>query len=102
MSTKSNQLDELSRAVVRIQAGVMALVFGLIGGLGIFVMTVWLLLQGGNDVGRHLRLLSHYFIGYSVSWKGSIIGLLYGALFGGIIGWLIGKIYNRIITIRFP
>jgi hypothetical protein len=102
MSKKSNPSNELSAAVARIQAGVMALVFGLIGGLGIFLMTVWLLIKGGERVGPHLGLLSHYFIGYSVSWTGSIIGFFYGALIGGIIGWAIGRIYNRIVAIRYP
>jgi hypothetical protein len=102
MTKKSNQSPELSQAVGRIQAGVLALVFGLIGGLGIFLMTVWLLIKGGENVGPHLQLLGQYFIGYSVSWTGSLIGLLYGALVGGLIGWAIGKIYNRMVTIRFP
>jgi hypothetical protein len=100
MTKHNNQSRELGQAVARIQAGVMALVFGVVGGLGVFVMTVWLLVKGGHNVGQHLKLLGNYFIGYSVSWAGSIIGLFYGALFGGLIGWVIGKIYNRVVTIR--
>src|SRR5262245_53656600 len=92
--------NELSRAVARIQAGVLALVFGLIGGLVVFLMTAWLIIKGGANVGQHLRLLSQYFIGYSVSWPGSIIGLFYGALVGGAVGWAIGRIYNHIVSIR--
>jgi hypothetical protein len=101
MIMKNLHTNELSQAVARIQAGVMALVFGLIGGLGIFLMTVWLLIKGGQNVGRHLNLLGQFFIGYSVSWTGSIIGLFYGVLVGGAIGWAIGKIYNRIVALRF-
>jgi hypothetical protein len=70
------------------------------GGLGIFVMTVWLLIKGGPQVGLHLQLLSHYFIGYSVTWTGSVVGCFYGALIGGIVGWTIGKIYNGVVGIR--
>lgn len=80
----------------------MALVFGLIGGLGLFLMTVWLIVKGGERVGPHLGLLGQYFIGYSVTWKGSIIGFFWGALAGAGIGWAIGNIYNRIVGIRFP
>jgi hypothetical protein len=100
MTKKSDQLNELSRAVARIHAGVLALVVGLIGGLGVFLMTVLLLIKGGDIVGPHLQLLSQYFIGYSVSWKGSLVGFVYGALLGGAIGWAIGKIYNRVVIIR--
>lgn len=91
---------QLSHAVVRIHAGVMAFVFAIIGGGGLFVMTAWLLIKGGADVGLHLQLLSHFFIGYSVSWKGCFIGLLYGAIVGGGVGWVIGMVYNRIVGIR--
>jgi hypothetical protein len=98
----SKTTKELSRAVARIQAAVLALVFGLLGGLAIFVMTAWLIVKGGEHVGPHLQLLGQYFIGYSVSWKGSIVGFLWGSLVGGIIGWAIGIVYNRIVNIRFP
>ena len=95
-----NENDELSRVVIRIQAGVLAVVCALIGGLGLFGMTVWLLIKGGESVGKHLQLLGNYFIGYKVTWTGSLIGFLYGALLGGIIGWIIGKIYNAVAGFR--
>jgi hypothetical protein len=93
--------DELSRAVVRIHAGVLAVVGALIGGVALFAMTVWLLLKGGPKVGEHLQLLGQYFIGYAVTWKGSVIGFVYGALAGGLVGWIIGVIYNKIVSIRW-
>lgn len=84
------------------QAGILALVFALIFGLGLFVMTAWLIIKGGDNVGSHLQLLNNFFIGYSVTWKGSLVGFFYGALVGAIIGWTIGKVYNRIVKLRFP
>src|SRR5262249_53051217 len=100
MTRVRNEAEELSRAVVRIQAGVLAVVCAMIGGVGLFAMTVWLVVKGGARVGPHLRLLSNYFIGYSVTWKGSLIGFFYGALLGGVIGWTIGKIYNAVAGFR--
>jgi len=94
------EIDEISRAVVKIQAGVLAVTCALIGGLGLFVMTVWLLIKGGPQIGTHLQLLGQYFIGYSVTWKGSVVGLFYGALTGGAVGWTISKIYNEVVRIR--
>jgi len=91
---------ELSRMVVAIQAGVLALVCAVIGGLGLFLMTAWLVIKGGPRVGQHLSLLGQYLIGYSVTWTGSVVGLLYGALIGGIAGWIIARIYNGVVRLR--
>jgi hypothetical protein len=101
MNNEPGEVMELSRSVARIQAGVLALVFGVLGGFGLFIMTVWLILMGGPKVGPHLQLLSNYFPGYSVTWSGGIIGFFWGMLVGGIIGWSIGQLYNRIVSIRF-
>ena len=100
MHPDSRTQEELSLTVARIQAGVLAVVGAFIGGVGLFLMTVWLLLEGGPQTGAHLQLLSNYFIGYSVTWGGSVIGLGYGALTGGIIGWTTGFIYNKIVVFR--
>jgi hypothetical protein len=86
--------------VARIHSGVISLVFALIGGLGLFLMTVWLLIRGGPNVGLHLRLLGNYFPGYSVSWIGSLLGLIYGAIVGALVGWTIGMIYNLVVRLR--
>ncbi|MCI0336965.1 MAG: hypothetical protein L0226_05275 [Acidobacteria bacterium] len=102
MNYHRNKANELSRAVARIQAAVLALVLGTICGFCLFAMTAWLIIKGGQKVGLHLQLLSNYFIGYSVTWSGSIIGFFWGALIGGVIGWAIGHIYNRIVRFRFP
>ena len=92
--------DEISQTLAKIKADVLALVCGLIGGVGLFVMTVWLVIKGGPHTGAHLQLLSNYFIGYSVSWRGSIVGLFYGGMVGGIVGWAVGTIYNKVVTLR--
>lgn len=100
MSSTDNPTREVSRAVARIKAGILALLFGALGGAGLFIATVWLLIKGGPRVGEHLRLLRHYFIGYDVTWPGAFVGLIYGALVGGLFGWCIGLIYNRIVGLR--
>lgn len=92
--------QELSRMVVAIQAGVLALVCAVLGGLALFLMTVWLVIKGGPRVGRHLSLLDQYLIGYSVTWTGSVVGLLYGAIIGAILGWTVAKIYNGVARLR--
>ena len=100
MASMNKKVDELGKTVARIQTKVLAFVFALIAGLGIFFMTAWLLIKGGERVGAHLNLLGQYFIGYSVTWKGSIVGFCYGSFIGGIVGWAIGTIYNKIVYMR--
>lgn len=92
--------DEISRVFVRIRTAALAVVFAMIGGVGMFLITAWLLIRGGPHVGQHLQLLSNYFIGYSVTWGGSILGFFYGALTGGVIGWSVSTLYNKIILLR--
>jgi len=92
----------IQAAVVRMRARIMAVVFGMVGGTGLLVATVWLLVRGGSQVGLHLNLLSNYFPGYSVSWLGAPLGFFYGALVGGAIGYSVAWIYNRIADRRYP
>ena len=90
----------LNAAMARIRAGVMAVVFGMVGGVGLFVATIWLVVRGGSNVGKHLGLLSNYFPGYTVTIGGAFLGLVYGALVGAIVGWLVAWIYNRVAGSR--
>lgn len=92
----------VSRAVARLKARILAMVLGTVCGLGLFLMTAWLVIKGGPQVGLHLKLLRHFFIGYDVTWPGAFIGLAYGAVVGGLVGWAIGWVYNRVASARNP
>jgi len=99
--------EKLTQAVFEINSKFLGLILGLLFGLLIFIITNWLILKGGyyDDegqyiVGPHLELLSQFFIGYKVSFIGSIIGFFYGFALGTIAGSLIGWIYNKIVGIR--
>ncbi|MFN8624527.1 MAG: hypothetical protein U0587_00835 [Candidatus Binatia bacterium] len=100
MTKVEDEASELSRAVLRMHAGVLALVGGGLGGTSVFVATVWLVIKGGPDVGAHLQLLDQFFYGYSVSWSGSVIGFLYGACLGALAGGLSGALYNLVVGLR--
>jgi NhaP-type Na+/H+ or K+/H+ antiporter len=100
LTTKDFYDREVRRAVVRLKAGILGLVFGLILGIGLFAMTAILLIENGPNTGYHLSLLGNYFIGYTVTWKGACIGFLWAFSAGVIIGWSIGIIYNRVVAIR--
>lgn len=90
----------LKHAVLRLNGNVLGIVLGVVAALVIFVATNWLVVKGGSNVGSHLNLLGQFFIGYSVTFIGSLIGAFYGLLTGYVVGFLIAWIYNRIIFLK--
>jgi hypothetical protein len=88
--------------LLRLNATVQGVVTGIIAGLGIFIATNWLLLKAeeGEVVGPHLSLLGQFFIGYEVSFLGSLIGFAYAFVSGFIIGYLLATIYNWTVDLR--
>ncbi|HEY7471298.1 MAG TPA: hypothetical protein VIE68_03035 [Gemmatimonadota bacterium] len=98
VSSEERALIEV--AVARLRAGILAIVFAMLCGTGLFVATAWLLIKGGENVGATLGLLGNYLPGYAVSWPGSFVGLAYGAVIGGAMGWSLARIYNRLARTR--
>jgi hypothetical protein len=96
----SEELALIEIAVARLRAGILAIVFGMVGGAGLFVATAWLLIKGGENVGATLGLLGNYLPGYAVTWPGAVVGLLYGAAIGAAMGWTLARVYNRLARRR--
>jgi len=99
--------EKILSAVVSLNAKMLGLILGILFGSAIFIATNWLIIKGPQltpsgeyVVGPHLSLLSQFFIGYDVSFVGSIIGFFYGFGIGTFSGALIGWIYNKIADIR--
>lgn len=92
--------EKLFRGVLWLNTKATGLGLGLLFGIVIFLATNWLLLKGADPVGPHLALLGQFFIGYRVSFLGSIIGFAYGFALGTLCGALIGWIYNNIVRFR--
>jgi len=55
---------------------------------------------GGTVVGPHLALLGQFFIGYDVTFRGSLIGLGWGAATGFVLGYAVSTLYNRVVAYR--
>lgn len=107
LDTKSQNEEKLFSSVLRFNAKIFGIIFGLLMGLAIFVATNWLVIKGGHIgphgeyvVGPHLKLLSQFFIGYRVSFIGSIIGFAYAFAVGTLSGALLSYIYNWIVEWR--
>ena len=97
---ESSPDEQLERAVLRLNGNILGIVLGILGAIGIFVATNWLVIKGGDAVGPHLSLLGQYFIGYRVSFVGSLIGMAYAFVVGYIAGRLVGVVYNLVVDVR--
>lgn len=89
----------LSR-VMKLNAPVNGIVFGLVFGLIIFIATNWLVIKGGSVIGPNLSLLGQFFIGYQVTFWGSLVGFLYGFLTGFIFGYFVAWVYNWVVSLK--
>ncbi len=105
--TMPSDENKLFSGILRLNARMLGLALGIILGLIIFLATNWIVIKGGHTtssgeyiVGPHIQLLSQFFIGYRVSFLGSIIGFAYGFAVGTLSGSLIGWIYNLIVGFR--
>lgn len=84
--------------LIRLDALLVGLVFGIIGALGLFAATNFLILKGGENVGAHLSLLGQFFPGYSVTFVGSLIGAAYSFALAFVCGYVVARIYNAIVA----
>jgi protoporphyrinogen oxidase len=77
----------LTRVFLKLDRLALGLSLGTASGLLLFLVTLGLVLKGGELVGQNLQLLNQYFPGYNVTTLGSILGLGYGFIAGFIGGW---------------
>lgn len=103
-SFTNKEWQVIGRAIARLRASVMAVVFAMLGGGVLFLATAVLVVNAteGMPVGPTLSLLNNYFPGYSVTWPGAFIGLVYGAIVGGAAGYLLSYVYNLVVETRHP
>lgn len=101
MTKEEPALEKIVKTrLTRLNATVSGMVAGVILGLTIFIATNWLLLKGGEPIGPHLALLGQFFLGYTVSFWGSLVGLLYGLVTGFIVGYAVAFLYNFFLHLR--
>jgi hypothetical protein len=95
MTADGKELERvLLTRVLRLNAKIQGVMVGLLAGLALFVATNWLVLKGGAVVGPHLALLGQYFIGYRVTFVGSLIGFAYAFASGFVVGYGFATLYN--------
>jgi hypothetical protein len=89
--------EKLLRAAVSLNTSLLALVFGAISGLSLFVMTYLSMYRGLPKPGQFLNLLGVFLPGYHVSHSGAWFGLFWAALVGGLLAAMFYRIYARSI-----
>lgn len=91
-------VDEMSfpREVrMKLNIKAFALTCGLIWGLGIFLLTWWIIGFEGST--HDLMFIGHIYRGYDISPSGSVIGLLWGFADGMVGGAVFAWLYNSIV-----
>ncbi len=71
-----------------------ALTAGILWGAAVFLATLWLLAFGYH--GGLIRLLDHFYFGYTFSVVGAFIGLVWGFVDGLVCGAAFAWVYNRL------
>jgi hypothetical protein len=80
--------------LLQLNATITGINLGLVLGFSIFLATNILLIKGGDIIGPHLALLGQFFIGYKMTFTGSLIGFLYGFGVGFLTGFVFAHLYN--------
>ncbi len=83
---------------MRLNVKAFALTCGLVWGLGLFILTWWIIAFDGAT--GEATFIGRVYRGYNLSPMGSFIGLIWGsidALIGGaVFAWLYNSIASRI------
>ena len=97
-----DDVSDADRAVIKVFARIDKLGFatssGLVSGLLVFLATVLLTMADDGVTTQALQLLNQYFIGYTVTFKGSFIGMGYTFLWGFVFGWLFAYLHNLFVA----
>jgi hypothetical protein len=85
------------QSLAKLDALALGIAVGTLFGAVVFLATNLLIFKGGDIIGPNLALLSQFFIGYEVTFAGSVIGLVYGFMTGFILGSLIAFLRNSVV-----
>ncbi len=80
---------------MKLNVKAFALAFGIIWGVGLFLMTWWIIYFGGGATGEP-TLIGRLYLGYRISPLGSVIGFVWGFFDGLIGGAVFAWLYNKL------
>jgi len=79
---------------MRFNVKAFALACGLVWGLGLFILTWWIIAFDGSS--NEITLIGRLYRGYNISPLGSIIGLVWALADGTVGGAIFAALYNWI------
>ncbi len=79
---------------MRLNVKAFALTCGLIWGLGLFLLTWWIIAFEGST--KEITLIGQVYRGFNISPLGSVIGLIWALADGMIGGAIFAWLYNLI------
>jgi hypothetical protein len=79
---------------MKLNVKAFALACGLIWGIGLFLLTWWVIAFEGAT--HEMTLIGHIYRGYNISAAGSFIGMVWGFVDGLIGGAVLAWLYNAL------
>lgn len=96
---KPANTDELIiQSLAKLDVIALGVSVGILFGLMVFLATNILIFKGGDEIGPNLALLGQFFIGYEVTFIGSLSGFFWGFATGYILGSLVALLRNFIVS----
>ncbi len=81
---------------MRLNVKAFALSCGLVWGLGLFLLTWWIIAFEGST--KEITLIGQVYRGFNISPLGSVIGLIWTLVDGTIGGAIFAWLYNLIVS----
>lgn len=89
--------ETITRVFPKLDPVSFGLSAGITGGLGIFIATLFMLINGNETLSSYAGLLGQFLPGFSVSWRGALLGMLDMFIFGFAFGSMAAYCRNLII-----
>src|SRR5262245_16622527 len=91
-------LGPLGYATAPMHKRAFGIALGTVSGAFLFLLTVFHIIVNpakALDIG----LLSQYFYGYELTWRGAFVALAWGLATGFVAGWFIAFVRNLVVAI---
>ncbi len=94
VETQISSDQMIEEVFARLDPFALGIAMGLVSALGLFLAATILLVKGGAVVGPTLSLLSHYFVGFRVTWVGAFVGFFEAGMMGFLLGYVVAGLRN--------